>query len=50
MKYTNYLDCPYHRTNEDGQDMMKKQKYIVIYQIDMQGNKDTMARKWLQLY
>lgn len=37
MKYTNCLDCPYHRTNEDGQDMMKKQKYIVIYQIDMQG-------------
>lgn len=45
MKYTNCLDCPYHRTNEDGQDMMKKQKYIIIYQIDMQGVTKT---RWLE--
>lgn len=44
MKYTNYLDCSYHRTNEDDQDMMKKQKYIVIYQIDMQVTKT----RWLE--
>lgn len=45
MKYTNCLDCSYHCTNEDDQDMMKKQKYIVIYQIDMQGVTKT---QWLE--
>lgn len=45
MKYTNCLDYPYHRTNEDDQDIMKKQKYIVIYQINMQG---VTKIRWLE--